>query len=147
MGFDLENDKGTALRWNGVWWRLMLNTARYYGWQPTGTQLQVAAGEKPWDGSYSTNDGQLVLSGDASALAAALRRALVAPDLEDVANRIHEAYVTSARKEADRVIAALGLSEEDEEPAPPIERIRLHELKKPFEEFAAFCDAGAFRIL
>ena len=147
MGFDLESDKGATAQWTGVWWRLMLRIAEHYGWNAVGTQLPSAAEEKPWDGTYFTNDGQLVLSHDAFALAASLRRALADPGLEDVANRIHETSLLAGREETDRIFAALGLSDEDEDPPPPIERILRQELEKPFEEMAQFCDAGAFRIL
>jgi hypothetical protein len=61
-------------------WAKALELARLYGWQPRGTCTpRVYASyrlEAEWNGTYLTNDGQIVLAEDAYFLAAALERAL-----------------------------------------------------------------------
>lgn len=63
----------------------MLETSLRHGWKPAGTSrpplrldLDVVdqTPERPWDGSYRSPLGQIVLRQDAKAMAAALRRAL-----------------------------------------------------------------------
>ena len=56
-----------------------LELARLYGWRPMGTRLHEM--QPVWLGNYLTNDGQMVLAEDASALAEALTKAFDAiPD-------------------------------------------------------------------
>ena len=54
-------------------WPLLLKLAMTYGWQPLGTEL---SGESNWDGTYFSNDLQIVTAEDAAALANALETAL-----------------------------------------------------------------------
>ena len=62
-----------------------LRLAHSYGWKPVGTHLpKFHALNVPfmdWNGSYLTNDGQVVLTEDARSLASALEKAL--DDLPD----------------------------------------------------------------
>jgi hypothetical protein len=67
-------------------WPLLLELAVSYGWKPAGTRapIDIYTGEimtGEWDGSYCSNDGQVVIKEDAASLADALERAL--PDIPD----------------------------------------------------------------
>lgn len=57
-----------------------LRLAQSHGWKPVGTHLPALhvlnVPFLDWDGSYLTNDGQVVLTEDARSLASALERAL-----------------------------------------------------------------------
>src|SRR6266498_363908 len=61
-------------------WPKALELARLYGWRPMGTRLPFLSGfyelNAEWNGTYLTNDGQIVKAEDAFSLAAALERAL-----------------------------------------------------------------------
>jgi hypothetical protein len=53
----------------------------FYGWQPMGTRAPSMTelhgwSTEDWDGTYLTNDGQIVITEDAFSLAAALEKAL-----------------------------------------------------------------------
>jgi hypothetical protein len=69
-------------------WPRLLDLARLYGWKPMGTQNELwlqEENDEDWDGDYCTNDGQIVLSEDAAALADALEKAVVdIPDNYDL---------------------------------------------------------------
>ena len=80
MGYDLSNlDTGDDYRFNIHGWGPILSLAEKYGWQPAGT---VLPGDKDWEGSYYSNDGQIVQYQDAQNIAKALEKAL--PNLSDV---------------------------------------------------------------
>ena len=62
-------------------WTRVLSLAMFYGWQPLGTRVpsmtEIHGFEAEyWDGSYLTNDGQIVVTEDALALGGALQKAL-----------------------------------------------------------------------
>jgi len=63
-------------------WPLLLILATNYGWEPAGTETPFIyesdeAKLGKWEGGYCSNDGQVVTSDDAAALADALERALM----------------------------------------------------------------------
>lgn len=80
MGISLGNDAGSlwlrAMDWCGY-----LTIMQNHGWDPQGTELDrsveiTATGEAAafrWDGSYGSNDGQIVVESDAAAMAIAMR--------------------------------------------------------------------------
>jgi len=61
-------------------WAKALELARLYGWQPKGTHTPLEHDFRllnvDWNGTYLTNDGQLVKAEDAFSLAFALERSL-----------------------------------------------------------------------
>ena len=61
-------------------WTKALELARLYGWRPMGTHLPLFYNfsqlNAEWNGTYLTNDGQIVKAEDAYSLAAALERSL-----------------------------------------------------------------------
>jgi len=81
MSYELVNPS-IALRrkFSRQFWVKALELARLYGWQPLGTRptpgLDFSKLGAEWQGIYMTNDGQIVSSEDAYALAAALERSL-----------------------------------------------------------------------
>src|SRR5688572_6790741 len=62
-------------------WTKVLSLGMFYGWQPMGTRAPSMTEihgfhAEYWDGSYLTNDGQIVVRGDALALGRALEKSL-----------------------------------------------------------------------
>ena len=93
MGYDLSNSSGTYVRFTGSGWDLALAVARHYGWEPAGIPKPATWDEKeygPWEDEYWMNAGQEVTADDAVALAAALDRAVAAPDFVEVVVRIKD---------------------------------------------------------
>jgi len=87
-------------------WPLLLKLAMTYGWQPLGTEL---SGESNWDGTYFSNDLQIVTAEDAAALANALETALDdIPDHEIGGEK--EVEIDSAEK-AQKYLDAPGYSQ------------------------------------
>ncbi len=81
MSFELINQSTEICRkFSRQTWAKALELARLYGWQPRGTQppalFDFYALNAEWNGTYLTNDGQVVQAEDARALAAALERSL-----------------------------------------------------------------------
>lgn len=87
MSYELIN-RSTAVcrRFSKQSWAKALELAALYGWKPLGTQPPSAHDFRllnaEWNGTYLSNDGQVVGAEDAFALAAALERSL--PELPDV---------------------------------------------------------------
>ena len=87
MTYELFNPSTAICRkFSRQFWAKALQLAGLYGWQPMGTHptpnhnfCQLNA---DWNGSYFTNDGQIVRAEDALSLAAALERSL--DDISDV---------------------------------------------------------------
>jgi hypothetical protein len=77
MGYDLKRGKESA-RYNVAGWGWFLDCAKNNGWEPAGTlsphQWKKSNGD--WNGTYGTNDGQMVTKADALELGNALQRAL-----------------------------------------------------------------------
>ena len=62
-------------------WTRVLSLGMFYGWQPMGTRVPSMTelhgfDFEEWDGTYLTNDGQIVVTEDALSLAMALEKAL-----------------------------------------------------------------------
>jgi hypothetical protein len=62
-------------------WFKLLSLGMFYGWQPLGTRVPSITeihgfDVDHWDGTYLTNDGQIVVTADALALGRALERSL-----------------------------------------------------------------------
>ena len=62
-------------------WTRVLSLAMFYGWQPMGTRVPSMTeihgfDAEYWDGSYLTNDGQIVVAEDALRLGIALKKSL-----------------------------------------------------------------------
>jgi len=62
-------------------WTKVLSLAIFYGWQPMGTRVPSMTeihgfDTEYWDGTYLTNDGQIVVAEDALLLAIALEKSL-----------------------------------------------------------------------
>ena len=134
-----------------------LRLARSYGWQPVGTRLPARhALNVPfidWDGSYLTNDGQVVLAEDARSLASALERAL--DDLPDANVAMDwnpkiwtEADLPEWLSPAEKEMIEEGLAWE----APAMLAVQPFEFfagdeKQHLMRFIRFCRLGSFTIL
>ena len=62
-------------------WTRVLSLGMFYGWQPMGTRVPSMTEiqgfhAESWDGTYLTNDGQIVVTEDALSLGLALEKAL-----------------------------------------------------------------------
>jgi hypothetical protein len=62
-------------------WTKLLSLGMFYGWQPMGTRVPSMTElhgfhDEVWDGTYLTNDGQIVVAEDALALGMALEKSL-----------------------------------------------------------------------
>jgi hypothetical protein len=62
-------------------WTRVLSLGMFYGWQPMGTRVPSMTEihgfhAEAWDGTYLTNDGQIVVAEDALSLAIALEKSL-----------------------------------------------------------------------
>ncbi len=77
---------GPFLLCNGNGWVTLFTIGREYGWQPTGTEIgcwfpndgqgdTFEEAKKNWDGTYFSNDGQLVTAEDSANLLIALKKA------------------------------------------------------------------------
>jgi len=109
-------------------WTRVLSLGMFYGWQPLGTRAPSITelhglNTEDWDGTYLTNDGQIVVMEDALRLAMALERSL--DDIPDFNLKIY--------------------------PLDPA-RVNLFEYfagdKKPqLVDFIEFCKLGSFLIL
>ena len=92
MSFDLSRNGEVLFNSNITNWPRLLRLAQVYGWKPMGTvDSQVMSEEEyarqPWDGSYHTNDHQIVQTEDAKNLADALEKAL--SDVKEKAPKHH----------------------------------------------------------
>ena len=109
-------------------WTRVLSLAMFYGWQPLGTRAPSITelhglNTDNWDGTYLTNDGQIVVTEDALRLGLALERSL--DDIPDFNLKIY--------------------------PLDP-GRINLFEYfagdkKHQLADFIEFCKLGSFLIL
>lgn len=167
MGFDLKSETGSTCQWTSVFWNLMLPTAEHYGWRPKGTKPPEGVPAQEWNGSYFSNDGQLVEKNDALALAKYLRDAAKSSDLYELSNSIYAKQRMRAQEEAQQILSQIGLAEKPKGFIARIKRslfgqkekgimdiepheiayIPVSEMKEALNELALFCDKGAFRIL
>lgn len=117
-------------------WNTLFFIAQDYGWEPAGT---VHDGDN-WNGSYHRNDGQMVATEDAAALATALRRALATVVLAG-ADVSAPAPENGTQALLDVLWAMRGL--------PPHRATRRHILQSRagvIRQLIAFLEKGAFRI-
>lgn len=68
-------------KFNKETWVKLLRLGLFYGWQPMGTRVPSMTEihgfhDEYWDGTYLTNDGQIVVAEDALSLAIALEKSL-----------------------------------------------------------------------
>ena len=166
MGFDLKSDTGQEIQWTDVYWNLMLPIAEQYGWRPAGTLPPEGGPPDEWDGSYVTNDGQLVTREDVSALAEAIAAARDADNLDEVANAIYAEQMREGHALATKLIQgltiegeprdlvarlkqALGLMKKEPTPMPEepeIQPLKQSDVSSALAELHDFCRHGAFRI-
>jgi hypothetical protein len=139
MGYDLSNSAGGYVRFTGSGWDLALAMARHYGWVPAGVPKPATWDEKEngsWEEGYWANAGQQVTAGDAAMLAAALERAVAAPDFVDVVVRIKE--------ELDEAVGGDDPQwRSDPEPTP---RERAEGFRRRLVELADLARQGPFMI-
>ena len=108
MGYDLSSLKGKkkpqAIYFNISGWDYVTRLANQYGWKPKGTVYEsfeaqnLVSGEittieaiPDWNGSYFSNDGQVVTTADAKAMKKALEKAL--PDEEKQVEKDNEYWI------------------------------------------------------
>ncbi|HEU0296125.1 MAG TPA: hypothetical protein VFR47_25545 [Anaerolineales bacterium] len=139
-------------------WSRILSLARFYGWQPMGTLPPFIHNlRKPsytdgangvWDGTYLRNEGQVVRTEDALALAGALQASL--DDIPDV-NPDRELTMEDDLPEwfspAEKAIIRDGLEEHKETPLGilPFEYF-AGDGKQNLLDFIRFCMLGEFVI-
>ncbi|HET6821448.1 MAG TPA: hypothetical protein VFH34_02305 [Anaerolineales bacterium] len=109
-------------------WVKVLSLALFYGWQPMGTRVPSMTEihgfhTEHWDGSYLTNDGQIVARADALALGRALERSL-----DDIPDFNLDVYPLDLDK-----VTPFAYFAGDE--------------KQQLVEFIKFCRLGSFLIL
>jgi hypothetical protein len=109
-------------------WLKVLSLAMFYGWQPLGTRVPSITEShglitEVWDGTYLTNDGQIVVAEDALRLRVALQKSL-----DDIPDFNLEVYASDLSK------------------ITPFEYFAGHE-KRQLVEFIDFCRLGSFLIL
>ncbi|HKY52889.1 MAG TPA: hypothetical protein VJM08_01235 [Anaerolineales bacterium] len=140
-------------------WAKVLSLAMLYGWQPMGThpgsRIEVyGLDPEDWDGTYLTNDGQVVIAEDALSLAMALEKAL--DDIPDFNIELDRA--PKSQEDEDRLPEWLlpeeGIIIEEGSKEQQLNSPEIH----PFEYFAGdekrhlidfikFCQLGSFTIL
>ena len=136
---------------------MALKLACWYGWQPLGTRPPAAYNFRllnaDWDGTYLTNDGQMVTREDAFALANALERSL--DDISDINTKQDwdpkfwaEDDLPEWLSPAERAIIEEGLQSHSHDvmEVHPFEFFAGAE-KRHLKEFIRFCRLGSFSIL
>jgi len=109
-------------------WVKILNLAMFYGWQPLGTRVPSITEIhglifEDWDGTYLTNDGQIVVAEDALRLGRALEKSL-----DDIPDFNLEVYPPNPNQ------------------INPFEYFAGDE-KQQLTDFIKFCRLGSFLIL
>ena len=109
-------------------WVKVLSLGMFYGWQPMGTRVPSITElhgliDEYWDGTYLTNDGQIVVTEDALRLGIALRRSL-----DDIPDFNLEVYPPDLSK------------------INPFEYF-AGDQKRHLADFIRFCRLGSFLIL
>ena len=109
-------------------WVKILSLAMFYGWQPLGTRVPSITELhdlifEDWDGTYLTNDGQIVVAEDALRLGIALEKSL--DDIPDFNLEVYPPVLDQIN---------------------PFEYFAGEE-KRRLAEFIEFCRLGSFLIL
>lgn len=109
-------------------WAKVLSLGLFYGWQPIGTRAPSMTEihgfhAEYWDGSYLTNDGQIVVRADALALGRAVERSL-----DDIPDFNLDVYTADPSK-----VTLFEYFAGDE--------------KQQLVDFVRFCRLGSFLIL
>ena len=109
-------------------WTRVLSLGLFYGWQPMGTRVPSITElhgliDEYWDGTYLTNDGQIVVTEDALSLGIALEKSL-----DDIPDFNLEVYPLDPGK------------------INPFEYFAGDE-KRHLADFIRFCKLGSFLIL
>ena len=109
-------------------WTKLLSLGMFYGWQPMGTRVPSMTEihgfhDEAWDGTYLTNDGQIVVTEDALALGIALEKSL-----DDIPDFNLEMYPLDLNR------------------INPFEYFAGDE-KRHLADFIKFCRLGSFLIL
>ena len=115
-------------KFNSESWTRVLSLGMFYGWQPMGTRVPSMTEihgfhTEYWDGTYLTNDGQIVVTEDALSLGMALEKSL--DDIPDF---------------------NLEVSPPDPSRINPFEYFAGDE-KQQLADFIKFCRLGSFIIL
>ena len=165
MGYDLysRSDDATHFRWNIWGWGPILTLAETYGWEGCGTTIEPITEDDmrehdisqeeadkhntavlEWSGTYFGNDGQLVSSEDALAIAVALEQSLDdIPDFDIPAPGQKEDGMVSVTNEANaKHRASLNAGSR---PALTIE-FSGKDNKTYIKKFIKFLRKGAFNI-
>jgi hypothetical protein len=138
-------------------WAKALELARLCGWHPTGTQppplLDFYQLQAEWNGTYMTNDGQVVSAEDALSLAAALHKSLGnIPDANLPSDWTSKFWLEDPLPEwlspEEKAIIEECLQDGmlDIMGTDPFEFFAGHE-KRYLIEFIKFCRLGSFEIL
>jgi hypothetical protein len=109
-------------------WTKLLSLGMFYGWQPMGTRVPSMTEihgfhDEHWDGTYLTNDGQIVVTEDALRLAIALEKSL-----DDIPDFNLDYYLLDLNR------------------VNPFEYFAGDE-KRQLTDFIKFCRLGSFLIL
>lgn len=115
-------------KFNREAWIRVLSLGMFYGWQPMGTRVPSITElhgliDEYWDGTYLTNDGQIVVTEDALRLGIALKKSL-----DDIPDFNLEVYPSDLNK------------------VNPFEYFAGDE-KQQLADFIKFCRLGSFLIL
>lgn len=175
MSMALVNEKGVSFRFSLVGWSKVLNLANMYGWKPAGTiidfdvhlpqnptpeeKAKSEARLREWDGTYFTNDQQLVTKEDALAIAAALEQSLgdIPENDEDIPDQnIYSSTIQTTspypfENQIDGILQAVKNELGDFPHNAPNRNLHPFEYfgghnKQGVIYFIAFCKEGAFRI-
>ena len=139
-------------------WAKVLSLAMLYGWKPMGThpasKIEVwGMDPEDWDGTYLTNDGQIVIAEDALSLAMALEKSL--DDIPDFNIELDRG--SKSREEVDLpewLLPEEGIIIEEQPKDQPLDLPEIHpfeyfagEEKRHLVDFIKFCQLGSFTIL
>jgi hypothetical protein len=103
LGFELRGEGGSVLDFGVDGWEFYIRLARAYGWEPLGSLPPPGVAAQDWEGSYDSNDGQVVSREDANAFAVALERALEDPQRRRTEQAVCAEMNRVLREEAWRV--------------------------------------------
>ena len=139
-------------------WAKLLSLAMLYGWQPMGTRpasrIEVSGLDaEDWDGTYLTNDGQIIIAEDASSLAMALEKSLDdIPDFDIELDRVPK--IEEEDENPEWLLPEEGIIIEESPKGQPLDLPAIHPFeyfagneKRQLVDFIKFCQLGSFTIL